>query len=755
MGNKFDNECLDCLKSTLIKEIKKQVAPWALNFDPETIPLDKLPAMTDIIQIRNNNWYINGVDTGVRALGAEGKSAYQEAVSLGFQGTEVEWLLSLKGEKGDKGDRGIQGPQGIAGINGTNGTNGLKGDVPEIINGYWYVGGFNTGIKATGENGQDGRNGRDGANGTNGSDGASSFIRIAYANVTGSTISNFSTTDATDRTHLGICIKSNNDTPAPGEYSWALIKGRDGQNGATGEQGPQGNPSYIHIKYSNDNGLTFTANNGETEGIYMGQCVTDEAQDPDNPSRYRWARIRGIDGDNGMSINIKGNLADAAALLGLDPAELEIGDSYVLNSDGHLYTWTGLNWNDNGQFKGADGISEYIHIAWATSADGHDNFATSQEPGVEYTYMGVRKDQDSQDSPDYTKYMWSRIKGDQGEQGLDGRSAYDVYKDDVPSGTTPMSKSEWLQSLQGEVDPKTLQTIDDLDRQALRKGVTVGTLPVSGATTSNTQGFEVNEYGQLVASEAIIYGTIYANNGIFNGEIQANTGKVGGWTIGNGNLSSSIDLLQNSYISSVELNSSIPYIEVKKTYKSVGNGGAVKIDSEGLKVYQFRTGFGTESQINYLGIDGSGHLGEHSIEWSGGGHDLNIYSEYQGTQYNQVLILGDRGAHGEVQLYFSRENINSETTKESFIQLSTNNKLEIVSDTAIILNSSISEVRGALYFGDSVSSREYIDITSNYLTLHAYSGVMVEGDFIIDDFTHKYKLDVSAAVTAGILTQIA
>jgi len=32
--------------------------------------------MTDIIQIRNNNWYINGVDTGVRALGAEGKSAY-------------------------------------------------------------------------------------------------------------------------------------------------------------------------------------------------------------------------------------------------------------------------------------------------------------------------------------------------------------------------------------------------------------------------------------------------------------------------------------------------------------------------------------------------------------------------------------------------------------------------------------------------------------------------------------------------------
>jgi len=95
------------------------------------------------------------------------------------------------------------------------------------------------------------------------------------------------------------------------------------------------------------------------------------------------------------------------------------------------------------------------------------------------------------------------------------------------------------------------------------------------------------------------------------------------------------------------------------------------------------------------------------------------------------------------------------TAKSSTIQLTNNYKLNITSDTAIILNSNISEVRGTLYFGDSVSSREYIDITSNYLTLHAYSGVMVEGDFIIDDFTHKYKLDVSAAVTAGILTQIA
>ena len=31
--------------------------------------------------------------------GADGKSAYQSAVEKGFEGTEEEWLESLKGEK--------------------------------------------------------------------------------------------------------------------------------------------------------------------------------------------------------------------------------------------------------------------------------------------------------------------------------------------------------------------------------------------------------------------------------------------------------------------------------------------------------------------------------------------------------------------------------------------------------------------------------------------------------------------------------
>lgn len=38
--------------------------------------------------------------------GKDGKSAYEIAVSNGFEGTEEEWLASLKGAKGDPGDDG-------------------------------------------------------------------------------------------------------------------------------------------------------------------------------------------------------------------------------------------------------------------------------------------------------------------------------------------------------------------------------------------------------------------------------------------------------------------------------------------------------------------------------------------------------------------------------------------------------------------------------------------------------------------------
>lgn len=48
--------------------------------------------------------------------GADGKSAYEIAVEHGFEGTEEEWLESLKGEKGDPGEQGEKGEKGEPGV---------------------------------------------------------------------------------------------------------------------------------------------------------------------------------------------------------------------------------------------------------------------------------------------------------------------------------------------------------------------------------------------------------------------------------------------------------------------------------------------------------------------------------------------------------------------------------------------------------------------------------------------------------------
>lgn len=68
--------------------------------------------------------------------GKDGKSAYEIAVDNGFEGTEEQWLESLKGEQGPQGPKGdpgadgqdgAQGPQGPQGEPGADGKDGADG----------------------------------------------------------------------------------------------------------------------------------------------------------------------------------------------------------------------------------------------------------------------------------------------------------------------------------------------------------------------------------------------------------------------------------------------------------------------------------------------------------------------------------------------------------------------------------------------------------------------------------------------------
>ena len=72
-------------------------------------------------------------------------------------------ILSWTNDKGleNPAPVSIKGADGKDGTNGVDGKDGADGKTPYIQNGYWYIDGVNTNVKAQGENGKDGVDGKD------------------------------------------------------------------------------------------------------------------------------------------------------------------------------------------------------------------------------------------------------------------------------------------------------------------------------------------------------------------------------------------------------------------------------------------------------------------------------------------------------------------------------------------------------------------------------------------------------------------
>ena len=91
--------------------------------------------------------------------GNDGKSAYELAKLHGFEGTEGEWIASLKGEKGEKGETGERGETGEKGEKGRSAYDIAQGNGFEGTETEWLAS-----LKgATGETGPQGPQGQPGA----------------------------------------------------------------------------------------------------------------------------------------------------------------------------------------------------------------------------------------------------------------------------------------------------------------------------------------------------------------------------------------------------------------------------------------------------------------------------------------------------------------------------------------------------------------------------------------------------------------
>ncbi|WP_458232447.1 phage tail protein [Roseateles sp. P5_E8] len=295
---------------------------------------------------------------------------------------------------------------------------------------------------AAGVDGVDGTDGTDGTPGAPGANGQTSYLHIKYSNDGGSTFtaSSGETPGAYIGTYTDFTLA---DSTSVGSYTWALIKGADGTNGTPGAAGADGQTSYLHIKWSNDGGSTFTASSGETPGAYIGTYTDFTAADSTSVGAYTWALIKGADGTNGTPgaagadgqtsyLHIKwsndgGSTFTASS--GETPGayigtytDFTAADSTSVGS----YTWALVKGADgtNGTpgAAGSDGQTSYLHIKW--SNDGGSTFTASsgETPGA---YIGTYTDFTAADSTSVGSYTWALIKGADGTNGTPGTAGSD------------------------------------------------------------------------------------------------------------------------------------------------------------------------------------------------------------------------------------------------------------------------------------------------------------------------------------------
>lgn len=189
-------------------------------------------------------------------------------------------------------------------------------------------------------------------------------------------------------------------------------QGKQGPQGVKGTDGKNGTSSYFHIKYSNDGGKTFTANNGETVGIYIGTYVDNTEADSTSISKYTWQRLQGAQGPK--------------------------GDRGIKGTDG------------------TNGKTSYLHIAYANSADGKTGFDVSNSSGK--LYIGQYTDFTPNDSTNPASYSWTKIKGEQGPQGVKGATGpQGPQGKQGTTGPTGPTGPQGKQGIQGNTGPQGKQ----------------------------------------------------------------------------------------------------------------------------------------------------------------------------------------------------------------------------------------------------------------------------------------------------------
>lgn len=235
------------------------------------------------------------------------------------------------------------------------------------------------------------------------------------------------------------------------------LRGSDGSDGVQGPPGANGQSTYTHTAWADDeNGLNFSVSEAGTRA-YVGFCVTDTPDDPTDYTMYDWQYVKGPKGDKGAD-GIAGKdgvgLKSTAVTYGLsasDTTQPTTWSSQVPTLVKGQYLWTRTIWtytdntSETGYSKtyiakdgnnGTDGIAgkDGVGIVSTTITYGRSTSGTSNT-GITWTstvpsvpageYLWTKTVWTYTDSTSETGYSVAKTgdtgpQGPQGPQGLQG-----------------------------------------------------------------------------------------------------------------------------------------------------------------------------------------------------------------------------------------------------------------------------------------------------------------------------------------------
>ena len=208
-----------------------------------------------------------------------------------------------------------------------------------------------------------------------GRDGVSNYIHRKYSDSSNGA----NMDDNSNRKYIGIYTGTSPTPPTTASsYLWSKIKGEDGANGVPGAKGADGRTPYFHTAYANSptGDRDFSTTNSSNK-LYIGTYSDFEVADSTDYRKYKWVKIKGEDGQQGV------------------PGA-----------------------------RGSDGRTSYLHTAYANSSTGDRDFSTTNSNGKEY--IGTYTDFEINDSNDYRRYKWVKIKGENGANGRNGTDGHSL-----------------------------------------------------------------------------------------------------------------------------------------------------------------------------------------------------------------------------------------------------------------------------------------------------------------------------------------